>query len=200
MKNKAELVRQCTLAFDFVQKLYFEASYLIKEIEGILDQEGFMIGRPSGYQISMRGSAGLEPTSVNLWLLRSFGVFFAPKEQMAFARGQTTLSIQNKAKVLYLRVLLDGKDMKEPLIYSGVLYNIKKKQETKWPVKFEQAMQHIEYNDDKMFSKDLSRIDYEDACIQFNGHLFASSLFEINDSKTIVEKIVKPSVSLFNKY
>jgi len=34
--DKSEVIHQTTLAFDFIQKLYLEVSYLIKEIEGIL--------------------------------------------------------------------------------------------------------------------------------------------------------------------
>lgn len=37
--NKKEIVEQTKLAFDLLEKLYFESSYLIKEIEGILSQE-----------------------------------------------------------------------------------------------------------------------------------------------------------------
>ena len=83
MTDKNELVQQTKLAFDFIQKLYFETSYLIKEIEGILSEKGFVIGKPRGYQISTRNSMGLESNLVNLWLLRKFGVFFCEKEKTA---------------------------------------------------------------------------------------------------------------------
>ena len=200
MKDKAELVKQCSLAFEFIQKLYFEASYLIKEIEGILDQKGFKIGRPKGYQINTRSSSGLDTWYVNLWLLRKFGVFFAREEQMSLSRGRTTLSFESGAKIIYLRVLLDDDETKEPLIYYGVLYGVKKGQAWKWPAKFENVMQHIEYNDDKIFNKDLSQIDHQDAYIEFKGHLLSMPLFDINDSKIIVNKIIEPSIALFNKY
>ena len=57
MVDNAHLVEQTNLVFDFLQKLYLEVSYLIKEIEGILygEEEKFIIGRPSGYSISARG-------------------------------------------------------------------------------------------------------------------------------------------------
>jgi len=44
--EKTELITQTQLAFDFIQKLYFEVSYLIKEVEGQLaqEEEGFMLG------------------------------------------------------------------------------------------------------------------------------------------------------------
>ena len=58
MVDKAHLMEQTNLAFDFIQKLHLEVSYLIKEIEGILyeEEEKFIIGRPSGYEISARSS------------------------------------------------------------------------------------------------------------------------------------------------
>ena len=37
--NKSELIAQTRLAFEFIQKLYFEISYLIKEMEGLLAEE-----------------------------------------------------------------------------------------------------------------------------------------------------------------
>jgi hypothetical protein len=54
MNNKSEIIEQTNLAFDFIEKLYLESSYLIKEIEGNLneEEEKFVIGKPSGYGIS----------------------------------------------------------------------------------------------------------------------------------------------------
>ena len=37
--NKTEIVEQTELAYDFLQKLFFEVSYLIKEMEGLLGEE-----------------------------------------------------------------------------------------------------------------------------------------------------------------
>jgi len=200
MVDRNEITEQCSLAFDFIQKLYLEVSYLVKEIEGILGEEGFVIGRPKGYQISSRSSSGLEPVGVNLWLLKKFGVFFAPKDEIGFERGQTKLSIEKGAKVLYLRVILNDKTISEPTIYSGVLYDIQKQPKATWPKKFEQAMQLIEYNDEKIFKNDSEQVDYEDAYIRFKGKLIINSLFEINDSETIRDLIVKPSLDLYTKY
>jgi hypothetical protein len=78
LKNKREIVEQTRLAFEFIEKLYLEASYLVKEIEGMLaeEEEKFIIGRPSGYGVTTRSSTGLEPNFVRLWLLKKFGVFF----------------------------------------------------------------------------------------------------------------------------
>ena len=201
MNNKNEIVEQSNLAFNFVEKLYLESSYLIKEIEGILneEEEKFVIGRPAGYAISSISSRGLEPNNVRLWLLKKFSVFFIPKEKTALKGGGTITKIDKDLKILYLRIVLYDKNIMEPTVYSGVLYNIEKKPETKWPSKFEQVMANLEYNDNKVF-KDINKINYENIYIKIQGELIKNSLYEINDSETIVKKIIKPSLELYRKY
>ena len=48
--SSQNLIRQTKNAFEYIQKLYLESSYLIKEMEGLLkeEEENFIIGRPSG--------------------------------------------------------------------------------------------------------------------------------------------------------
>ena len=77
----SELAIQTRNAFDFVQKLYFEISYLIKEVEGLLQQQddNFVILRSGGYSVTNRTSSGLEPMNVELWLSKTFTVFFCPE-------------------------------------------------------------------------------------------------------------------------
>ncbi len=200
MPDKNEIIKQCSLAFDFIQKLYLEVSYLIKEIEGILGEHEFVIGRPSGYQISVRSSSNLEPYGVNLWLFKKFGVFFAPKDKIALEKGQTKLPIEKPAKVIYVRVILSDITHSEPTIYSGVLYDIQKQTEARWPIKFEQAMQHIEYNDEKIFKNNFKHIDFEDAYFRIKGELIKNNLLDINNGETIRDLIVMPSLKLYEKY
>ncbi|MFC1781873.1 hypothetical protein ACFLZ8_06395, partial [Planctomycetota bacterium] len=69
-----------------------------------------------------------------------------------------------------------------------------------WPIKFEQAMQHIEYNDEKIFRDKLNNISYEDARIQLKGELIKNAMFEINNGETIRDRIVKPSLELYEKH
>jgi len=200
MINKNEIIEQINLAFDFIQKLYLEVSYLIKEVEGILheEEEKFIIERPAGYGISARSSTGLESTNVNLWLLRKFAVSFVPEDKTRIERGQTITEIDDNLKILYLRIIIRDKNINEPAVYSGVLYNIRKKPQAKWIGKFENIMGHLEYNDDKIF-KNVEKIDYEDAYIKIQGELVKNNLFEINNSETILKKIIKPSLDLFRK-
>lgn len=163
MNNKSEIVEQTNLAFNFIEKLYLESSYLIKEIEGILneEEEKFIIGKPGGYAVSALSSRGLEANYVkSWWLLKKFSVFFIPEEKTALKGGVTVTKIDKNLKVLYLRIVFYDKNIKEPTVYSGILYNIEKKSETEFPSKFEQVMTNLEYNDNKVF-KDIQKINYE---------------------------------------
>ncbi len=201
MINKSEIIEQTNLAFDFIQKLYLEVSYLIKEIEGILheEEEKFIIGRPAGYGISARSSTGLESTNVNLWLLRKFAVFFVPEDKTKIERGQTITRIDENLKILYLRIVLIDKNINEPAVYSGLLYKIQNKPQAKWIRKFENIMGHLEYNGKKFF-KNVEKISYEDVYIKLQGKLIKNNLFEINDSETILKKIIEPSLELYRRY
>lgn len=201
MTDKSGLIQQTNLAFDFLQKLYMETSYLIKEIEGLLgeEEERFIIGKPNGYHITTRSSTGLEAKNVNLWLLRKFAVFFAREEKTQLKAGQTITPIGQELKVLHLRVMLNDEGLSEPAIYSGVLYNIYAKPIEKRIKKFESLMSHIEYHEQGVF-KNIEDINYEDASVSFQGELIKRNLFDINDSDTIVEEIIKPSLELYRKH
>ena len=201
MNNKSEIVEQTNLAFDFVEKLYLESSYLIKEVAGILneEEEKFVIGKPGGYGISTTSSRGLEVNNVRLWLLKKLSVFFIPEEKTVIKGGGTITKIDKDLKILYLRIVFCDKTIKEPTVYSGALYNIEKKLEDKFISKFEQVMTNLEYNENKVF-KDIQKINYENIYIKIQGELIKNSLFEITDSETIVNKIIKPSLELYRKY
>ncbi len=201
MSAKSELIEQNDLAFDFIQKLYLETSYLIKEVEGILhdEEEKFIIGRPAGYSITSARSTGLESNNVMQWLIRKLSIFFVPEDKTKVERGQTITMIDKNLKVIFLRIVFNDKKINEPIIYPGVLYNIEKKPQAKWVKKFENLMGHIEYNGDKIF-KNISEIVFEDAYMKLQGKLKKKNLFEIDDSDSIVELIIKPSLELYRKY
>lgn len=201
MNNKNEIVEQSNLAFNFVEKLYLESSYLVKEIAGILneEEENFLIGKPTGYGVTAPTSRGLEPNNVKSWLLKRLSVFFIPEEKTELRGGATVTKIDKNLKVLYLRIVFYDKTIKNPTVYSGVLHNIERKNDTSSPKKFEKIMGHIEYRDDKVF-KDIKKINYEDIYIKIKGELIKNSLFEITDSETIVKKIIEPSLELYRKY
>lgn len=197
--DKQEIVKQTKLVFDFLQKLYLEVSYFIKEVEGLLEKEDeeFTIGRPGGYGITTNRSAGLETVNVELWPLRKMAVFFVPKESTQVKGGQTITSIDPKTKVIYLRIVLDGKNISQPLVYTGVLFDFKKKGKT-FPEKMEHFMGHIEYHENRVFSNPKS-IAYEDGYLSFRGELFTCHLYDLNSSEEIYKKVVVPALKLFRK-
>jgi hypothetical protein len=197
--TESHIVEQTKLAFEFIQKLYLEVSYLIKEIEGLLaeEPEKFVIGRSGGYAITTRSSTGLETNNVYLWPLRKLSVFFVPEDYTDLKGGLTITRFVDDLKVIYLRVILNDKDLTEPLIYSGVLFEfIRKDPKGKWPVKFEQLMAHFEYNEHKVFPQ-LNPLKYEDAYIRFSGKLNSTSLYTLTDSQKISECIIAPSLEMF---
>src|SRR5687768_10694162 len=127
--NKEEIAAQTKLAFEYLQKLYLETSYFIKEVEGLLGKENeeFIIGRPSGYGITTNRSAGLESRNVELWSLRKMAVFFVPRAFTLVKGGQTFTKLDSNTKVIYLRIVLDAKSFLEPKVYIGILYDFLEK-------------------------------------------------------------------------
>ena len=201
MTAENQLIDQTKLAFDFLQKLYLEVSYLIKETEGLLyeEEERFVIGKPSGYGISSRSSTGLESNNIGLWLLRKFAVFFVPENKTTLKKGQTVTPIDKKLKVIYLRIVLNDKDLAYPAVYSGVLYNIQQKQRAERIKKFENMMGQFQNKDPKVFMN-FKKIDYEDPLIKCQGELVRTNLFKISDSESILNKIIRPSLNLYRKH
>jgi len=199
MLNRTELVSQTKLAFDFIQKLYFEVSYLIKEAEGLLAQEDeeFVFGRSSGYAVTARTSYGLDPSSINLWMYKKMAVFFVPKTFTEISKGQSITRFEKDVKILYMRIVLDDKDTPEPKVYYGVLNAFVLKENSGF-VKIEQLMTHIEYNETKIFDGG-DKIDYEDKYISFKGKLGSTNLFDIQNSQDITKKILKPALKIFRE-
>jgi hypothetical protein len=197
MVKKKEVVDQTSIAFDHIQKLYYETSYLIKEIEGLLREEKpeeFIIGKPSGYGISSLSSTGIESSNVNNWLLRKFSVFFVSANNTKESRGRTNTPITHKLKIIYARIILNDSKIKEPKIQLGVLYDIKKK-ESKFK-KFEECMGHFEYNDSR-FEKKGNLIEFDSAYISLRGEIREYNLFDISDSSTLKNKIIDPFMKLY---
>lgn len=197
--EKSELIAQTNLAFDFVQKLYFEVSYLIKEIEGILaqEQEEFILGQASGYAVTARSSNGLDTNLVNYWMYKKLAVFFAPSSSTQKVNGQTITPFKNDPKIIYVRIILQDKDFQEPTIFIGVLHHFEKKPKYKHE-KIEPLMTAIEYSENKVFL-DYENIDYADVNFSFKGKLIRRNLFELNTSDDIVDKLLKPGLELFRQ-
>lgn len=194
--NKHEAIQQTKLAFDFLQKLYYEVSYLIKEVEGQLaeEQEQFILGKPGGYQVTSRGSSGLDITLVKLWLMRFMSVFFVADESTVQTGGRTTSKFENNLKVIFLRFVLDDKDISEPYIYAGVVYDFVEKH--RQISKFEEFIRHMEYNDSKIFTDGLD-VDYADSYISFKAKFQKVNLFDINSSEDISRLVIGPALALY---
>jgi hypothetical protein len=191
----SELATQTRNAFEFVQKLYFEISYLIKEVEWLLQQQddNFIILRSGGYSVTTRTSTGLEPQNVDYWLSKSFSILFCPKEMTKTKGGATETNIVDRLKLLILHIKLIDKDIDEPQIFCGCLHNITSKKDT-WR-KFENLMWEFSYNGNKVFSK-VPHIEYEDSYCSFKGELFQEKLFSMRNSDDVVRKWIEPMVNL----
>lgn len=190
--EKNTMVEQTKLAFSLIQKLYFETSLLIQEIEGMLGEEDerYIIGKVSGYSISTRQSKGLERFNIPYWMVKKFAVFFISEEFTEIEKGNTNTKISPNLKLIYIRIVLDDKDLREPKIYAGVLHHIVDKNNKK----FEASMASFDYRD--FILKD-GEVDYEDTNIQLKGTFFSSHLYDLNESNQISGKIIKPLLKIY---
>lgn len=199
MTDKKEIITQTQLAFEFIQKLYLEVSYLIKEIEGTLfeEEEKFSICRPSGYGITARGSTGLESIYVNMWLMRRLAVAFIPEIMTKMEKGQTYTDLNKDLRALYVRIVLDDNLIDQPKLHTGYFTNIVvNKAGERWIKKFENLMSHITYNDQKVFN-DPREVEYEDAYVKLNGKFIETNLYDIPDSKALSDKVIVPTLALY---
>jgi hypothetical protein len=192
-----DIAAQTKAAFDFIEKLYLETSYLVKEIEGILyeEEERFVIGRPSGYHVSFRMSWGLETNNVKMWFPKKFGVFFVPEEETKLKGGQSYTLMRDGLKLIYLRVLFNDTEEDVPTIFSGVLYDIWKRQSDKIN-KFEYLMGPIQHKDNRIFANGET-VSYEDPAFRLKGKFVKNDLFEMTNSQALVDKIVNPTLDLY---
>lgn len=198
--NKNEIIKNTDNAFEFVEKLYLESTYLIKEIEGMLAQEmeEFVIGKPRGYQVSALNSNGLEQRLVSMWMTKKLGVFFVPKAMTKTgSRSQTITKFEKDKKVFYLRILLHGNELKEPEVWSGVMYGFEDKHNEK-PRKFEEMMLSYE-SYEKTYFAGFPNVDYEDTYVNFKGDFVSNHLYDINTSEEIKKKVIDPALVLFRK-
>ena len=194
------MIKNVTNAFNFLQQFYDETATLVREIEGLLSDEPecFLIGRPSGYGISTRGSTGLEQQNVNRWLTKRFAVFFIPEHIYKCKSGQTVTALPAE-NIMYVRFLLDGynsftfngKPIDAPSILFGVLHktscpNGKKK-------KFEQHMTEFEYLESKLL-RDLPIVNLNESSVEVSGILQIVPLLKLTDPKAVNDNVVQPLV------
>jgi len=190
--------------FRFVQRLYDEVATLIREIEGTLaeEPEQFMIGRPSGYGITTRGSTGLDPQNVNRWLTRRLAVFFVQETETDLKGGQTRTPLAPGLRILYLRFMLDGYDafsydgepLEVPTLLFGVLEGPSSKRE-QWN-KFENIMTHFEYVEPQLYD-DLPKLEIDNNYVQVHGHLSRVDLFDLENTEELGLRVIEPLLTQF---
>jgi len=190
-----KMAEQTKNAFEFVEKLYFEVSYLIKEIEGLLvrEDEQFQILKPSGYAVTTRNSTGLEPVNVEQWLTKNLTVFFCPKEGTDTKGGQTHTAFHDKLKLLFIHIRLVDKGVTQPQIIFGVLKDIHSKRDE---TKFEKLAFEFAYSPYKILNTQ-NQIDFEDTYCSFKGNMKVEELFVLKNSDDVAEKVVAPLVEMF---
>lgn len=193
--EKKETVEQTKLAFDFIQRLYLETSYFIKEIEGTLkqEQEEFQILKPGGYGISTTRSIGLESAYVQQWLTSKAVVFFAPRSDTQLTGGVTTTKFSPDLRLIVVRVVLWDKDLDEPEVWAGILSDVVRKKE---PAKFENYIGSFTYHD-KIVFQNLGGSQYEDAQLAVKLDLIKKPLYEIGNSEDIRREIIDPVLRMY---
>lgn len=195
-----DIASQIENAFNFIQKLYHESAYLVKEIEGHLagHEFRFQIVKPSGSGVTTRSSSGLDPNSVNFWLLRKFAFAFVAESPSEAKISQTNTEITPELKVIYFRIILNDKKIKSPQMLFGVFYDIERLKEEGWIKKFENLMGHFEYNDSKLFNN-VPHISYSDSYIKLKGEFKSVNLLEINSSEELVKKVIEPALKIYSE-
>jgi len=193
--DKKQMNEQANRAMEFIEKLYFEISYLIKEIEGLLkrEDEEFVIGRPRGYGITVGSSTGLD--YADWWWYKKFSVFFVPKDKTKTLGlgGKTKTSFLKDLKIIYFIVILSDKDISSPKVAIGTLYNINCKSAEHYK-KFEDATVNYLNSicDLAMNYPNFSDGAYEDKYMKFKGRFMVKDLFDINNTQDIQKKLMSP--------
>ena len=191
-----DIVKQTKNAFDFVQKLFFEISYLIKEIEGMLqeEEEKFIIIKSSGYSVTTPTSIGLETKNVEKWLSKNFTVFFISEMETEIASNSVTETmLENDPRIMVVHINLLDKSIKEPQIFYGYIEKIKSKKEGN--KKFEK-LNTVFYNWQKIFIAKPD-IHYEDTSCSFIGKFETKKLFDIENTEDIKTGIINPLLNLY---
>jgi len=184
-------------ALEFVEKLFFEVSYLIKEVEGLLkgEPEEFVICRSGGYAVTSRTSAGLEPYGVKMWLPKIFTVCFCEASKTELKGGITITKFTEGLKIIVLHVELEGRHVLSPRVLSGCIRDIEPMKPNKTD-KFEKLLWLFSYYPEKIFSE-LPKFNYKDAYSSFKGEFVNVPLFNLNDSDAVFKKIVEPILTIY---
>jgi len=187
--DKKTMNEQTNLAFEFMNKLNQETSYLIKEIEGTLKKENeeFVIGKVIGYAINAPNSLSLD--TPEYWLANKLGVFFVPKRDETKGKGSTETPLKKDLKIIFLMIVLHDNNFHNPTIVIGTLYDIVSTSEKK--KKFEDLVNELIDDQENVFKTNPEIIDYkEDKWANLKGKFIVKDLFDIKNADD-VQKLIK---------
>ena len=193
MSNLAE---QTNNAFEFIEKLYLETSYLIKEVEGQLQQmtEEFVILRPAGYQVSALTSQGLEAKNVGFWLRKRLAVAFVPEGMTELRSGQTHTPFSDDLRVMFLTIVYYSADLNEPMAFFGYVDRIESK--AKNYKKFEHTMWEFPSSAMKMLNSG-PKISFDDGYCSMSGEVKKLKLYSLKTNEDVRKKLIEPMVKLY---
>jgi len=195
--DKKQLTEQTEAAFDYVEKLYFECAYLIKEIEGLLKakDEKFIMGQQRGYQISASSSLGLN--NPDQWIYKKLGAYFVPENMIKVIGGRTETSFSKDLKVIYILMVLSGDELRTPKATFAVLSDFKK---------FTPRFPKLEYvvipYIDRIWNfikeqEGTKKKLYKDSFFEFKVNFVTKDLFDINSVQDIEKKLINPGLKKF---
>lgn len=190
--DKRQMNEQAKLAFEFLEKLYFETSYLIKEVEGLLkkEEEQFAIGRTRGYAIAASGSTGLEYP--DQWMYKKLSVFFVPKNYIEKLGGKTRTTFKKNLKIICLLVILSDKNVSLPKVIIGTLYDLWGN--PKYYKKLEDMISPYHLWDWVKIYTNFSQVDFADSYMKLKGKFIVRDLFDINKVQDIKKKLLIPTL------
>ena len=197
-KIKWGKANQIKNAFDFLEKLYQESAFLIREVESQLNEKRHKFQLFSdGYCICSRTSIGLEAKEINSWLRKKFAVAFVEKSNADLQNEQVRCTETNEnSKILYFRFILDDINQSEPQLIFGVFHDIRFYKD--WVKKRGNLLVAVEYADNKLLAK-FPNIDYEDDTFKLKGKLKKVNLFDINSTKKLIEEVINPIIQLYEQ-
>ena len=197
--DKALLSDQTIAAFDYLERLFSETTFLIKELEGRLrrEEEEFIIGRGRGYSVSAYSSTSLESTK--WWLYKRLSVFFVPKADATKAPRGTSTAIKEGLKVIFMKVLYREETIKTPKILMGIISKIDSPNRGYKRIE-DVVTPYFDYllkweNQDS----GIRERSYKDKFLSFQERYFVWDLFDVNSSGEVQEKLVKPVLELYRQ-
>ncbi len=192
----SDLAEQTRNAFDFIDKLFLETSYLIREVEGQLNQtsESFVIIRPSGYGVTTVSSTGLETKNVGAWLRKRVSVAFVPESMTDLRGGQTHTGFTEELKVLFLTVVFRAEELKEPTVFFGFADDIVNK--NKNYKKFEHLLWEFAASAFNMFNSG-PKIAFEDGYCSIKGKVRKLKLYSLETNDDVRSKLVEPMTRMY---